>query len=81
MFIYIMRCGEFVKVGIARNVKIRLSNIQSSTPYQVQLVKSFYHPYARKREHEIHTLFMDYHVRGEWFKITEDKLAELLLYI
>jgi len=68
-WVYVIKCGEFYKVGIADNVKHRLGDLQNASPYHFELVKAWQCLDARKQEREIHRLCWRFHERGEWFKL------------
>jgi hypothetical protein len=54
-----------IKIGIANNVKKRMIIMRTDNPYPIKLlgkIKAEGHP-----ENEIHKMFSQYRVRGEWF--------------
>lgn len=67
--LYIMKCGEFVKVGRAKDPKGRLQSVQGANPYEVELL------YTRKvplggcpyGEAYAHDQLKEFLHRGEWF--------------
>jgi hypothetical protein len=68
-FIYAVGCHEYVKIGIAENVPLRIAGLQIGNPYDLVFLgawKTF-----RPAEHElaIHRHLASYRVRGEWFKL------------
>ena len=70
-YIYLVSSGEHQKIGIAANVKSRLSNLQTSVPFELKLIAT-YKPLnipANKIEKNLHELYKDFSVRGEWFKM------------
>ena len=81
--IYILRCGLFIKIGIAKNLIHRLTSIRTSNPYDVELVKSFdtsERNVSRKIEMAVHKKLTDlgHHHRLEWFHLSAiDKAIEL----
>ena len=66
--IYIIRSGEYYKVGITNNVKKRLGDLQVGNPVKLEVIRAFtvHNPYLR--EDMVHQALKDYHVRGEWFQ-------------
>ncbi len=59
-----------VKIGKAKNIKDRLSNLQIGCPYDLELVGSIAcrdDKQASKLEKTLHGQFKDDHIRGEWF--------------
>jgi hypothetical protein len=81
--IYILKCGSFIKIGIAKNLTHRLTSIRTSNPYDVELVKSFFtaeRNVSRKIEMTVHKKLTDlgHHHRLEWFNLSAiDKAIEL----
>jgi len=79
-YLYIIVCGEYVKVGFAKDVEHRLSTVQVCNPVPVELV--YKHPVKssiiRIIESFIHYKLRQYHVRGEWFKVNPDVVKETI---
>ena len=76
-FIYLVHCEGFYKIGIATNLRKRVSNIQTSNPFKVTLVAYTKTENVFADELELHELFKDKRVRGEWFKLNDDDLFYL----
>jgi hypothetical protein len=70
---YFVRCGGFVKIGIAWNVRHRLCGLQVGNPEPLELLGEL----TGDHEIELHGLFREYRHRGEWFRL-EGTLAEYL---
>lgn len=73
--VYFIRCGEFVKIGFASNVKSRIGGIKTSTPYEVELLRAV--PGTVEDERAFHARFSAHHHTREWFRL-EGALAEWL---
>lgn len=68
--VYLMRCEDFVKIGISSDPRARLINIQSSVPFEVSLnavISPIFPSEARLLESHLHKVFADFRERGEWF--------------
>ena len=75
-YVYFIRDEDgYVKIGKARNVKTRLSQLQTSSRQELTLLKPV--PGGHVAERILHAKFSHIHVRGEWFKPT----PELYYYI
>jgi hypothetical protein len=74
-FVYIIQCHEYVKVGIADKVAIRLSSLQTGCPYELRLLASWRSECAERDESRLHSLWKRYEVRGEWFNVPAGELA------
>jgi predicted GIY-YIG superfamily endonuclease len=71
-FLYIVKAqpSGHVKVGIAKNLKNRLADLQSSNFEELTVLRTlpFLNIYrARAKEREIHQKWERFWVRGEWF--------------
>ena len=56
---------EMVKIGLATNVRERLSQLQTGSPCELELLATI--PGGENEERALHWLFGHLHVRGEWF--------------
>lgn len=73
-YVYIMQCGRFHKVGMARDTAKRLQTIQNTTPFDVRLIARslFDKTYiARIVERTIHEALREFRVQEEWFDVDE----------
>ena len=72
--VYVMRAGEFAKIGYSKNVVHRRAAIQHACPLDVQLVKVYSVPdqsAAMRLEHAMHCACADLRLRNEWFSFSE----------
>lgn len=74
-WIYIVQCGDHYKIGKTKNVKRRFIQLQSSMPYPLRLEHQSQHDNVVQVERELHTMFHDKWIRGEWFKLSDEDLA------
>lgn len=72
-FIYLIRCGDYLKIGIASNLYERLSQLQIGNPLALRLCCYFETTNPEKDEKSLHRLFQHRHVRGEWFRLDENE--------
>lgn len=70
--VYLLECEGFYKIGITDDVRKRLSQIQTSTPFNVKLIHSIPLANAWLLEKHLHERFAKKRVRGEWFKLSSD---------
>ncbi|MCH8837633.1 MAG: GIY-YIG nuclease family protein [Candidatus Marinimicrobia bacterium] len=79
-----MRCKNFIKIGIAKDICTRLSELQVGNPFPVFYVwssRSLHREDAHKIEKMLHHQFAHSRERGEWFKMNPEgaiKIAERL---
>lgn len=78
--IYFFQAGKHIKVGISRRgaIKSRINSIQCGNPHHVKVLKILHTISPRQDERLFHKLLHQYHVRGEWFLITNAAILELL---
>lgn len=69
-WVYLMQCGEYVKVGIANDVNRRLLDLQVGNPYPIHVRRKFKHQsrlHALLCERTIHAILDDARHYHEWF--------------
>lgn len=74
-FIYFVRAGDRLKIGFTRNVKRRLSQLQTFFPEPLELLGAI--PGSLLMEQEVHRHFGHLNITREWFNVE----PELLVYI
>lgn len=63
--VYFARCGEQIKIGIASNVKSRITSLQVASPQPIELLGA-----VRGTAHDeraLHERLAPHRVSGEWF--------------
>lgn len=77
-YVYVLKCHKFYKIGIATDIKKRMSSLQIGNPYQITLVEKYKIPPEKCLyfEQEIHRVLRGCrkHVRGEWFTLGDEVL-------
>jgi len=76
-FIYIIQADEYVKIGIADDVKNRVKQIQSTCPIKLKVINFWKISKASYYENLLHKRYRNYRVHGEWFALPADELAFL----
>jgi hypothetical protein len=76
-FIYLLKCGQYCKIGRTKSVPSRLSALSIQLPERAELIHSF--PTNRRQEAEarLHEQFSSQHINGEWFELTEEDISKL----
>ena len=59
------KMSNMIKIGKANDVEKRLKQLQTSCPYELELLS--YIPGDESLEKDIHKKFSEYRHRGEWF--------------
>ena len=79
--VYVIKCDKFYKIGVADNVKVRLAALQHCNPIELRVVAARRVAKAFSVESKLHIKYKPFHVRGEWFELTEHALHELILLL
>lgn len=64
--VYVVKMGKYVKIGVSINFKSRLSSMQTACAEPLELI-CFFHGGSYSLEKELHGIFENEWVRGEWF--------------
>jgi hypothetical protein len=65
--VYFLYCAGFVKIGVARSILRRASELQIGSPWKSQIVLLI--PGGRSTEAFLHFAFQEHRVGGEWFRL------------
>lgn len=75
-YLYLMLAENgLVKIGIATHPQKRLGVINVASPIEVKLLDSFPDTSAFDSEQELHAMFKNKRVRGEWYSLAEEDIA------
>lgn len=74
-FVYFISAGPFIKIGLSKAPFGRVESLQPWCPYTLEL--ELVVPGTPGDEAAFHWLFLEYRVRGEWFR-HEGRLKEFL---
>ena len=81
VFLYIIKCNEFYKIGYASNVKQRFNGYIVHNPYQCILLKTIELKNKTKAfniERKIIKEYLSFHVKGEWLSLNEKQVENIL---
>ena len=74
--LYLIKCNEFYKIGIANDLDDRLTNLQVGNPYKLVVADCFEFPNAFVVEQVLHREFAGVRKLGEWFLLTGDDVRK-----
>lgn len=77
MYVYIMKCANYYKIGHSKNPKNRRSTIQTHNPLSVKICALYKSENAIQIEKDLHNRYSLKRTRGEWFELDETDLIEL----
>lgn len=67
--LYLIRCGDYYKIGTSLNVPKRMGYMQTGNPMKLEKHDASWCYYAIWWEVGLHKLFDAFRVRGEWFAL------------
>ena len=77
-YVYFLLGNGLYKIGkTTRQPEERLKDYSPKLPFETELVKVIKTKNCTKLERELHRRFKAKHVRGEWYALTADDLAQL----
>jgi len=81
-FLYVLylrdSAGEyFYKIGLAKDLKRRVKEHQTSSPFKIYIAISYYVEDMREEEKELHNIFDDKRILGEWFSLNKKDLEKI----
>jgi len=71
---------DFYKIGIAEDPEKRLSGMKSSTPHVLELVTAIEAEDAKGVEKLLHDLHIDWHQKGEWYRLMRNSVNSLIAF-
>jgi hypothetical protein len=78
-YLYVLKCLDFYKIGITLRPKYRIAGM--SLPAKPEMVRLFPVANHRKLERELHDRFKSVRQHGEWFRLTDEHIAEIDRFI
>lgn len=79
-FVYILHAegSDLYKIGRAKNVKTRMKQLSTGTPYPLKLIKAIPSDDYEKLETDLHCLFDSRRIHNEWYRLNDFDLANLM---
>lgn len=76
--VYFIGCNEYTKIGYTNDIKRRMREIQTCNPYNIKLLYIINNVHNVSIEKHAHLHFKQYHIRGEWYKISDSQINSFL---
>ena len=76
MYLYVVKCNEYYKIGVASNVEARLAALQTGNPYELIVKSCFEFDNANSIEQALHQKFSEKQKHGEWFVLNDDDVRQ-----
>ena len=74
--VYLISDGTYTKIGVARNPKRRLVDLQTGSVVPLRLLGSIQGSFALEKQ--LHERYQKRRVRGEWFQLSPHEIASIL---
>lgn len=78
MYVYIIKQGDFFKIGKTYNLQSRLAGLQTATPEKIKIVAYVETDELCALEKELHKEMKPFHSHGEWFKFDSEVLERIM---
>lgn len=76
-YLYLIKCQQFHKIGIATDVEARLAQLSTGNPFPLEVVVVYKFDNAEIVERAIHQRYKNIRQRGEWFNLSYDDLKDI----
>ena len=76
--LYLIRCNQYYKIGIATNVRNRLAALQTGNPTPLEIEACFEFPNALVVEKALHQTFASVRKLGEWFELGDQDIERFI---
>lgn len=70
-FVYILKAGEFYKIGRARKLTPRIKTLKIQLPFEAKIWHAFPCEDHIEAERQLHEHFERHRVNGEWFRLPD----------
>ena len=80
-YLYLVRCKgfDFYKIGISKiSIEHRLSSLQTGCPFDLEVLHVGYAIGYKSIEVLLHNKYRQYSERGEWFKLNDKLVSEVI---
>ncbi|RLI72248.1 MAG: hypothetical protein DRP02_02220 [Candidatus Gerdarchaeota archaeon] len=66
--LYLIQCGEFVKIGVTDNLQKRIKTFQTGNPFPLKVLYARDFHNAKRIERNLHRKYKKHRHRLEWFR-------------
>jgi hypothetical protein len=75
--LYLMKCQNFYKIGVANDVESRLSQLSTGNPFPITVEVIYEFENAEPIERALHQRYKSVRQRGEWFELEYQDTIEI----
>lgn len=79
-YVYLIKSNNYFKIGKTKNIKQRISSLQTSSATHIELIHTIKTSNYHKIEKELHKKFENQHIKGEWFNLSEEDIEYIKNY-
>ena len=79
--VYLIKCGEYTKIGYGTDPRVRESMLDIGNPYETDLLYALKVENPTETERKLHNLFQDKKIKGEWFRLEGIDIWDAILLI
>lgn len=76
-YLYIIKCQEYFKIGVANDVESRLAQLSTGNPFPLEVQVIYEFENAESIEKALHQRYKENRVRGEWFRLGYEDLKNI----
>lgn len=77
--VYLIRAGQFYKIGVSGSVDKRLKHIQTGCPIKCEYVGYFPTDSPEEHEKNLHQQYSSALTHGEWFELGDDHIKHMIV--
>ena len=74
-FVYLLECGGFYKIGKAKGLDNRISQLEILVPFPTNLVCAIETRDRHEEEKFWHDYYQSYRIKGEWFRLSDKDVS------
>lgn len=74
--LYLIKCGDYVKIGSTANLQQRIKDLQVYNPYKIEVL-GYWKDFGWM-EPSFHTVFDSSRIHGEWFNFSYDLINQMI---
>lgn len=79
--VYMIRVGEFTKIGYSTCLFNRMISLQSGCPYELELIFFLKSDFPADMERCLHELLKEKRHHNEWFLLTNDDVLKAVQFV
>lgn len=76
-FVYLIRCGEFYKIGRAKKWEARIARFETIYPHDLEVIHVARCDDMIAEEESLHKAYADRRDKGEWFRLGDDDIVAI----